>query len=132
MRNSVLFISPSTVDAATVSQMLGSIDIPCVHVETLKRAQQMFKTEGFGAILTEARLPDGTWADVVRLVGGAGGSPAVVVTDKLADARFWVNALERGAYDVLAKPFYCGEVQRILANALHEPPRLTRAMALAK
>ena len=128
MRERVLFISPSAADAATVSQMLGSIDIPCAHAETLKRARQMLRAEAFGAVLTEARLPDGTWADVVRTVGGVRHGPAVVVTDKLADTRFWVDALELGAYDVLAKPFYCGEVQRILANALHEPPQLIRSM----
>ncbi len=131
MHDSVLFISPSPVDAAAVSQMLGSIAIPCEHAETLKRARQKLEAEAFGVVLTEARLPDGTWADVVRLVGHAQRGSVVVVTDSLADTRFWLDALELGAYDVLAKPFCCGEVQRILVNALHEPPRLSGAMPAA-
>lgn len=128
MCDGVLIISPSAVDATSLTQMLGSIAIPCDHVETLKRARQKLEAEAFGVVLTEARLPDGTWADVVRLVEQAKRPSAVVVTANLGDARLWLDALELGAYDVLAKPFCCGEVQRILANALHEPPRLYRGM----
>ncbi len=131
MRDTVLFISPSTTDAATVSQMLDRIAIPCQHVTTLRRARQRLKANAFGVVLTEARLPDGTWPDVVRLAAQAGCGPAVVVTDNQADARFWVDALESGAYDVLVKPFRCGEVQQILSNALRQPPRLIRVMHAA-
>jgi DNA-binding NtrC family response regulator len=128
MHDSVLFISPSAVDAKTLSQMLGSIAIRCEHVETLKRARRKLEAEAFGVVLTEARLPDGTWADVVRLVGQAERGSAVVVTDNLGDARLWLDSLDLGAYDVLAKPFCGGEVQRILANALHEPPRFPQPL----
>jgi hypothetical protein len=50
-----------------------------------------------------------------------------VVTDPLADARFWVDVLDFGAYDLLPKPFCCGEVQRVLANAVDRPPLLNKA-----
>ena len=131
MRRSILFISPSADDVSTVSQMLDGMAISCENVSTLNRARQKLEGEAFGVVLTEARLPDGNWADVVRLVGQVKRGPAVVVTDELADTRFWLDALELGAYDVLPKPFCCGEVQRILANALQEPPRLTRSMPAA-
>jgi DNA-binding NtrC family response regulator len=131
MRHRVLFISPSADDASTVSQMLDGVAIACEHVSTLNRARQKLEGEVFGVVLTEARLPDGNWADVVRMVAQAKRGPAVVVTDEMADTRFWLDALELGAYDVLPKPFCCGEVQRILANALQEPPQLTRSMPAA-
>ena len=41
----------------------------------------------------------------------------VIVTDPQADACFWAEALNRGAYDLLAQPFYEPEVRRILYNA---------------
>jgi hypothetical protein len=40
----------------------------------------------------------------------------VIVTDPQADARFWAEALNVGAYDLLAQPFYEPEVRRILFN----------------
>ncbi len=131
MRNGVLFISPSASDAAAVTEMLSSINIHCDNVGNLRKARQKMEAETFGAVLTDSSLPDGTWKDVVKMVRNAKRSSAVVVSDRLADADFWVDALELGAYDVLLKPFCCGEVQRILANALHEPAHLTGAIAAA-
>jgi 5,10-methylenetetrahydrofolate reductase len=45
----------------------------------------------------------------------------VIVTDPQADARFWAEALNLGAYDLLTQPFYEPEVRRILYNACSRP-----------
>jgi two-component system response regulator PilR (NtrC family) len=131
MKSAILFISPSADDARAVSEMLSRVEIPMRHAPDLSRARQMLAVENFGAVLTESRLPDGSWEDVVRLVERTRRRLAVVVTDRFADARFWADVLEFGAYDLLPKPFSSGEVQRILANAVHEPPRLSRAAPAA-
>jgi len=39
-------------------------------------------------------------------------APPLIVTSRLADDRLWVEALNLGAYDVLAKPFDRQEVTR--------------------
>jgi len=126
MSNAVLFISPSADDASTVSEMLSWVGIHFVHVRNLAEARSMLERRSFGAVLTEARLPDGGWQDVIRLVGRIKPRIAVVVTDMFADARFWADVLESGAYDLLPKPFCSGEVQRILGNAVEQPPLLMR------
>ncbi len=131
MKGGILFISPSADDGRSVAEMLARVAIPVRQVETLGMARQALGREAFGAVLTESRLQDGNWEDVVALVAKQRPGVAVVVTDKLADARFWADVLEFGAYDLLARPFYPGEVQRILANAVHEPPRLLRAAPAA-
>ena len=131
MKNGVLFISPSAEDAHTLSEMLARIAVPFEHTEDIHRTRQKLKTDVFGAVLTEARLADGNWLDVLRLVGETRSGAAVVVTDQLADARFWADVLDCGAYDLLPKPFCCREVHRILSNALREPPQLRRAAPAA-
>ena len=127
--NVVLLISPSADEATTLSEMLAQVGIPSAHARNLKQARPMLEARAFAAVLTEARLPDGGWPDVLRLVSEIERQIAVVVTDRLADARLWADVLESGAYDLLLKPFCSGEVQRILANALDQPPLLTRAPA---
>ncbi len=131
MRKSVLFISSSADDANAVSRMLVGIASSCERVPTLSTARQKLEAGTFGAVLTDVHLEDGTWLDVVRLAGQAGHGPAVIVANELADTRFWLDALDLGAYDVLSKPFYRDEVQWTMANALHEPPRLMGSMPVA-
>jgi FixJ family two-component response regulator len=43
--------------------------------------------------------------------------PLLIVTSRLADARLWAEALNLGAYDVLAKPFDATQVIRIVGLA---------------
>ena len=41
----------------------------------------------------ESALPDGNWLDALHLARESPYEPEVIVTDPLADARFWAEAL---------------------------------------
>jgi len=97
--------------------MLHSLPITVDHVETLQQAHAKLQQDDYGVILTEAALPDGKWADAIHLARQCQQELEVIVTDPQADARFWAEALNLGAYDLLAQPFYEPEVRRILYNA---------------
>ena len=126
MKGAVLFVSSSVEDARTLVPMLDAVGIPFSHATDLAQAKKLLESNVFSAVLTEVNLPDGTWKDVVGSVGQIRRGVAVVVTDLLADTSLWVDVLEFGAYDLLPKPFCCGEVQRILTNAVDRPPLLTK------
>jgi DNA-binding NtrC family response regulator len=131
MKSGILFVSPCLDDAKSLDEMLSRIAIPVSQAADVAAARQFLDREPFGAVLTESSLPDGNWLDIIRLVGRKLPGLAVVVTDRLADARFWADVLQSGAYDVLVKPFYPREVQRIISNAVHEPPMLLRSVPAA-
>jgi DNA-binding NtrC family response regulator len=111
--------------------MLGSVSIAMRRACGLKEALRRLEAEPFGAILTEAQLPDGNWTDVLHHLKQTGKRIAVVVTHRFADGQFWADILERGAYDLLPQPFCTGEVQRILANALEPSAPIRRAAPAA-
>ena len=117
----VLFISGRHEDARCLSQMLHALPLVLDHVETLLQARAKLQQEDYEVVLTEAALPDGNWLDAMRLARECPHEPEVIVTDPLADARFWAEALNLGAYDLLAQPFYEPEVRRILYNACSGP-----------
>jgi len=117
MRSRILFISGHPDDARRLSRMLHSLPIAVDHVETLQQARAKLQQDDYGVILTEAALPDGQWPDALHLAGECREKIEVIITDPHADARFWAEALNLGAYDLLAQPFYEPEVRRILYNA---------------
>jgi DNA-binding NtrC family response regulator len=128
MRSRILFVSGHPDDARRLSRMLHSLPITVDHVETLQQAHAKLQQDDYGVILTEAALPDGKWLDVLHLARQCQPEPEVIVTDPQADARFWSEALNLGAYDLLAQPFYEPEVRRILYNACSH--RSVRTMAV--
>ncbi len=117
MRSRILFISGRQEDALHLSQMLHTLPLKLEHVPSLCHARTRLNQLDYDVILTEANLPDGKWLDVLHLVRECPRETEVIVTDPQADARFWAEALNLGAYDLLAQPFCEPEVRRILFNA---------------
>ena len=117
MRSRILYISRDSDHALLLSEMTRPLPLVLEHVQSLEQARKRLETQNYDVVLTEAELPDGKWLDVLHLVRESPHEPEVIVTDKQADARFWAEALNLGAYDLLTQPFYQPEVQRILYNA---------------
>ncbi|MEO8369273.1 MAG: response regulator [Candidatus Solibacter sp.] len=122
MRSRILFISGRPDDARCLSEMLHALPLNVEYVGSIKQASTRLRQEEYDVILTEASLPDGGWIDVLHLVRECRHELEVIVTDPQADARFWAEALNLGAYDLLAQPFYEPEVRRILFNACTRRP----------
>jgi DNA-binding NtrC family response regulator len=97
--------------------MLHALPVVLDHVDGVQPARAKLRKEPYEVILTEAALPDGDWLDILQLARESSVEPEVIVTDPHADARFWSEALNLGAYDLVAQPFHEPEVRRILYNA---------------
>jgi two-component system response regulator PilR (NtrC family) len=117
MKCGILFVSGRHEDARRLSRMLDALPLRIDHVDSIERARAKLRQEDYDVILTEAALPDGSWLDALLLARDCARDLEVIVTDPQADARFWAEALNLGAYDLLAQPFYEPEVRRILSNA---------------
>ena len=125
MRSRILFVSGCSEDARRLSQMLQSLPLLLDHAPTVQQMRAKLRQSDYDVILTEAALPDGNWLDVLHVARKHPAEIEVIVTDPHADARFWAEALNLGAYDLVSQPFYEPEVRRILYNACsrasHEP-----------
>ena len=102
------------------------MSISVEQVGSLQDAQEKVQNAAYPVVLTEANLADGTWVDVLDLVGEL--KCRLIVTHPDADARLWVEALNRGVYDLIAQPFAELEVQRILGNAYTRPSMAPKRM----
>jgi DNA-binding NtrC family response regulator len=131
MRSRILFISGSTEDARRLSRMLLGLPLAVEQVETIQQALAKLQHEEYDVILTEAKLPDGGWLNVLHLAREATHAVEVIVTDPQANARLWSEVLNLGAYDLLAQPFYEPEVRRILFNACSRPTSVSLTKPLA-
>ena len=129
MRSRILFISGHHEDARHLTRMLLDLPVLPDHVESLQHARTKLQWDNYAVALTEAALPDGTWLDALQLARESSLELEVIVTDPRADARLWAEALNLGAYDLLAQPFYQPEVRRILSNACSRVPVRKASMA---
>jgi DNA-binding NtrC family response regulator len=128
MDSIVLFVSPYLKDAQSLSRMLDEASVNLIHASSLREAAVELANRRFPVVLTEAHLEDGNWQDVLHLARPAGAE--LVVTNPWADARFWAEAINLGAYDLLAQPFHGTEVRRVLSSASSRQTKTRTAAAV--
>jgi len=84
---------------------------------TLAAALAALRKRPFEVVVCERDLKPGSWTDVLEQAVILPDPPALIVTSRLADERLWAEALNLGAFDVLAKPFDRMETMRVVDAA---------------
>jgi DNA-binding NtrC family response regulator len=69
-------------------------------------------------VFCESYLADGTFRDVLRIAEHTQSNVPVVVTSRVGDTGEYLEAMELGAFDFLARPYRRAEVNWILSRAL--------------
>jgi len=76
-------------------------------------------------VICERDLPDGSWKDVLAITMSLHNPPSVAVTSRLADDYLWMEVLNWGGYDVLAKPLDQCELNRSIQLAWERSAQLS-------
>jgi len=109
----ILLVSPSEQDHSDLVPTCNRFGRTSV-AQTCAEATRELAAAEVGVIICEARLPDGSWKDVLELGQNQSRPPHLIVTSSVADEDFWSEVLNLGGYDVLAKPFRDDETTRVI------------------
>ncbi len=90
-----------------------------LQAETHAHAQRLL--DGLNPVplvFTDIQLPDGTWSDILALAEKATQPVNVIVVARVVDTRFYVEAIENGAFDFIAPPFMTPDLEYVVHSAL--------------
>jgi DNA-binding NtrC family response regulator len=91
---------------------------------SLDAALLLLRQKQVPIVICERDLHGASWKALLEQAALLPDPPYLVVASRLADEYLWAEALNLGAYDVLAKPYETGEVVRVLSSAwLHRQHR---------
>jgi DNA-binding NtrC family response regulator len=77
-------------------------------------------------VFTEIQLTDGNWADVLTLAAKASAPVNVIVVAPFVDVSFYVQTIERGAFDFIVPPLSEPELLHVVRNAADNSIRRRR------
>jgi DNA-binding NtrC family response regulator len=83
-------------------------------------------------VFTDTTLPDGSWAEVIALAAKATIPVNVIVVGRGVDTRFYVEAIEAGAYDFVVPPFAAPELAYVVQCAADNVLACREALARAQ
>lgn len=84
---------------------------------SVDEALSLMRAHRFSVVITDERVPDGSWKSLLAGQSGQRGWMPIIVASSHADERLWQEALDRGCFDVLSKPFDEWEVLWASFNA---------------
>jgi len=113
----VLSVTPYEEDHLWLQDIVSHSKWKLHGADRLESALAVLHEHKIGVVLSERDLPPHSWTDMLHAVHHFQDAPAVIVASRLADERLWAEALNLGAYDVLAKPFDRDEVLRSVSLA---------------
>jgi len=113
----VLSVSPVEEDHLFLQSIVGHSTWTLFKADCCFVALAVLQQHDISVVLCEHELVPGTWLDLLGQINDMPHPPSLVVTSRLADERLWAEALNLGAWDVLAKPFDRSEVLRSVKSA---------------
>ncbi len=116
-RTRVLIVSEFDQDLVALLDILQHTNWQVSWCRNCEDAASMLRVSAPPVVISAERLPDGAWHTLLERVQALRRETRFIVTAAGADERLWADALHRGAYDVLAKPFRCDEVIRVISCA---------------
>lgn len=85
---------------------------------TASDAKEKFKKTNFDLILTDLRLPDYDGIQLLTDIKEVSSKTQVILMTGYAEVGSAVNAMKKGAFDYISKPFTPDEIVMVLDNAL--------------
>jgi DNA-binding NtrC family response regulator len=113
----VLVIASAQEDVVALKHIFGHSKWELCSAATCTEARQAIESDSPPVLICESRLPDGDWTHILSAAMSQPNPPRLIVTSLHADEALWAEVLDRGGYDVLAKPFDAREVVRVVSLA---------------
>lgn len=118
----VLAILPAHEDRRSLSVAFAGSGWISAFTGNLEEALAVLESVLVGVVICDVRLPGGhSFRDLINEMLKMQTPPPLILADRLADDRLWVEALNLGVYDLLATPFESKEVLRAVTLSCRCP-----------
>jgi DNA-binding NtrC family response regulator len=107
---------------------LENLAIETRSVRTCAEAERLLEHVQTDLVFTDTSLPDGSWVDVVDMAKGADAPVNVVVVGRSEDIKFYLSALDRGAFDFVLPPFEREALDFVVRSASDNARRRRHAL----
>ncbi|OGW36158.1 MAG: Fis family transcriptional regulator [Nitrospirae bacterium GWD2_57_9] len=120
MMSTILIVDDEQSMRDFLSIMLKKEGYDVVAAETGQDALKAVQTEIFDLVISDVKMPGMDGIDVLKTVKEVSPETVVIMITAYATAETAVEAMKRGAYDYITKPFKVDEIKLIIQKALEK------------
>lgn len=138
MSPSLLIIDDDTSHLASLVKIFTKMNLDVTGIPRGQEALELCKNKNFTIILSDLMLPDIDGLDLLVELKELQTQAEIVIMTAYGTIERAVEAMRRGAYDFITKPFRRAEIERVIQRALErvsliqENQELKQALAQAR
>src|SRR6185503_17896748 len=117
MRSVVLIVDDEVAARYGIRRALEREDYLIVEADSVAGAEEMIEREHPGVVLLDVKLASESGLDYLPQLVARREAPVVIIITAHGSERMAVEAMKKGAYDYLAKPFDIEELRILVRNA---------------
>jgi len=118
-RITAMFVYDDSETMDTLKVALERQGLCTIHAHSRAQANRMLGGQNPAPLVfSDTQLLDGTWADILAAAEKAAEPVNVIVVARVVDTRFYIEAIETGAFDFLAPPFVATDLAHVVRSAL--------------
>ena len=118
----VLIVS-AEMNLSLVKDAMSQWALEAVSCPSLQEARALLPDATLSVVFCEETLPDGTYLDVLALIGRPVKTRVVVISSSSHVEEKYEEAIRSGAFEVIASPCRTSDVQWVLIRAIQEESR---------
>lgn len=117
---SILVVSSDIESRNSLRDILSREGWKTIPASTVGECEEVFSNQTIDLVFCERGLADGTYRDIVAMTRSKSPGVRLVVTSRLADWEEYFEALDNGAFDLIASPSLAADIIRVIHQAQHE------------
>jgi DNA-binding NtrC family response regulator len=123
-----LVVSPRLEVRQPLMRTLETLAMDVIACATRSEAEEVLSRQTVDLIFCDDRLPEGSYADLISTRSGQAG-PRVIVATRTGEWDLYLEALSKGAFDVVRCPWHSTDIELAVIRALRETKPLAAAAA---
>jgi DNA-binding NtrC family response regulator len=116
----ILVVSSELKNRYALRGVLDRENQRVICASTVSECKELLACQDIGLVFCDRALTDGTYRDVLVITRFPSRSVPLVVTSRLADWDEYLEALNDGAFDLIASPSQTADVIRVLNQVFRE------------
>src|SRR5262249_55631776 len=117
-RTSILLVHEASPVLESLCTELRKESFQPYRAHSCREARHLIEETDPHIVFTDVHLPDGSWVDVLRSVDHAEACANVIVVSPSADMKFYIRAIEQGAFDFVVPPFETRSLTHVIRSAI--------------
>jgi DNA-binding NtrC family response regulator len=115
-----LLVSPRLEVRKPLLHVLEGFSTDVVCCSTFEQAEEVLAKRSFEVVFCDECLPDGSYEKLIHTNHYERRAPRVIVVTRVGEWELYLEALRKGAFDVVRAPWHATDVEMTVIRALRE------------